>query len=641
MPSTSTKPASVPELPQSEPDTSQPQTKAKAAVIDDAFDPILEGEILIEQFLVFQQTADEQSFFDDFLTNLGREKQYFEESDVDSPDLIDYLNFLWENREYNNEVNQLVIDLLFNAKQEKVRDLASICSNLTQAGLDIKEIGSTQQDFSIFQDGSYVYVFLDYNLGPVEGTKAVKKAERTAREIYEKCPAEKKPVTILMSSNSNAAKAKEDFRENAGLLEGVFRYSNKENLKNEGKVSLLVRSYYQEFKSNHELQSYIQTLSIAAEKALARFKEEIKILRIDDYIFMQNSALIEDEQPLGDYLAWLYGSRWGNLLLQDADLKRKQDTIDRIVSKISPLHHDMPSSKLAEIYMNALFETELDDVEAHPFRAVEVENGASAEDSIDYPYLHLGDVFTNEESLTLWMIINAQCDLERPKKGFADRSILLIPGELEPLKQVSTVPTPPRTELFLFNEKPYRIAWKEKKVRTIEYEKINEWRTTNGWKRNHRLKLPFALEIQQAFSNGVTRVGLPVSPPFTQVVTVQVLMGKHGQEPTEILPKGLKYAFMPVTKKEDKTVRLTLDFALDFKDAINEKCKEYESKKAELLADGKSVVHVETLLNNFTYMLNNFDDWFLKNRGFKTPVVNKFPDLIPKLLLTLQLISIQ
>jgi len=316
------------------------------------------------------------------------------------------------------------------------------------------------------------------------------------------------------------------------------------------------------------------------------------------------------------------------LLLQDLDLKKKQESIDRIVSKISPLHHDMPSSKLAEIYMNALFETGLDDVETHPFRAVESEHGASAEDTIDYPYLHLGDVFTKENSLTIWMVINAQCDLERPKKTFSDRSILLIPGELEPLKQVSSIPTPPRTELFLFNEKPYRIAWKEKKVRTVEYEQINKWRTDNGWKRNHRLKLPFALEIQQAFSNSVTRVGLPVSPPFTQVVSVQVLMGKHGNPPLELLPKGQKYAFMPVTRKEDKTVRLTLDFALDFKDALLKKHREYNQKKEELLADGKNVDTFENYLNHFVYMLDNFDEWFLKNRGFKTPTFNKFPDLI-------------
>ena len=602
----------------------------KAAVIDDAFDPILEGEISIDQFLVFQQSVDGYPLFEDFLSTKSWEKQVFDEFQEDSPELIEYLNFLWANRNYSPEINALLLDLLFRNKYEKVKDLASICKNLVQAGLTVEEIGSTLQDFSIFQDGSYVYVFLDYNLGVKEGENAVKNAEKTAKEIYDKCPEKQKPITILMSSSSSAEREKEKFRKNAGLIEGVFRYSNKENLKNEGKVSLLVRSYYQEFNSNHELQSYIQALSNAADRALEQFKEEIKILRIDDYVFMQNSALIDDEQPLGDYLAWLYGSHWGNLLLRDADLKKQQENIDRIVSKVTPLHHDMPSSKLAEIYMNALFDTELSDVGVHPFRQAEIENGTLPEVAVDFPYLHLGDVFTKSTSSVIWMVINAQCDLERPKKEFSDRSILLIPGQLNPLEQVSTVPAP-RTELFLLDGKPYRIAWKEKKVISIPYDKVNEWRQGGEWKRHHRLKLPFALEIQQAFSTSVSRVGLPVSPPFTETIAVQVQMGKISKQPTILLETGSKYAFLPVTRNSEKRVKLTLDFGLEFKDALNNKHLELTSLRTQKQAEGVGVEYIDDILTSVNYMLEQFDDWFFRNTsGFKTPTSAKTTELIPR-----------
>ena len=409
------------------------------------------------------------------------------------------------------------------------------------------------------------------------------------------------------------------------MLEGVFRFSPKEQLRDQHKFSLLIRAYTQEFASNHVLQEYIQTLTKAAKSALREFEKEVQTLRIEDYVFIQNSALRDEAQPLGDYLAWLYGTHWANLLLRNADLRAQQDIIDKVFSEKPPLHHRLPSPKVSDIYMSALFEEGLGPIKLHPLEGTG--NGQLAK----LPYLHLGDLFTKPGATEVWMVLNAQCDLERPDEKNADRSIFLVRGILTPFDK-SPVGKEQKTDFFSFEDKQYRIKWNVKQVETVAHNKFSKWQKQKKLERKFRLRLPFALEIQQAFSASLTRVGMPVSPPFTQAITLEVLFRNEDDSASKFLALSTEYAFLPVTREGNKLARLTLHFALDFKEALLAKQRALNDEKAALSGSHPSA-YLRKTLTSLDTLLGKFDDWFFDKPGFAFPSTTKAsPHLLQNLI---------
>jgi hypothetical protein len=599
--------------------------KRKAAIIDDAFDDVEAGEISVVQYLEFYQVANEDEAFDQLVAELKLTLPDVQASEDPPTEFLEFLQELWKHRRTNARLRELVDAHLFVDKVGKLNELESICRNLEGSDLEVSRINSRVADQSIFTSGEFVYIFIDYNLGIQPGAEAVANARAKAREIYNKCPKGKKPVTILMSSEAGVASLIDRFQEEAGMLEGVFRFSPKEQLRDQHKFSLLIRAYTQEFESNHVLQEYIQTLTKAAKSALSEFEKEVQTLRIEDYVFIQNSALRDEAQPLGDYLAWLYGTHWANLLLRNADLRAQQAIIDKVFSEKPPLHHRLPSPKVSDIYMSALFEEGLGPVELHPLEGTG--NGHLAK----LPYLHLGDLFTKPGALEVWMVLNAQCDLERPDEKNADRSIFLVRGVLTPFDK-APVGKEQKTDFFSFEDKQYRIKWNVKQVETVAHNKFTEWQKEKELERHFRLRLPFALEIQQAFSASLTRVGMPVSPPFTQGIALEVLFRNEDNSASKFLALSTEYAFLPVTREGNKLARLTLHFALDFKEALLAKQRALEDEVAAL-SGGHPSNYLRKTRANIDSLLGKFDDWFFDKPGFAFPSTTKAsPHLLPNLI---------
>ena len=590
--------------------------KKKAAIIDDAFDDVEAGEISVIQYLEFYQVVNEEEAFDQLVLELNLTLPDVQAGEDPPGEFLDFLRELWKHRRTNSRLGEMVDAHLFSEKVSKLNELESICRNLEGSDLDVSRINSRVEDPSIFTSGEFIYIFIDYNLGIQPGADAVANAKAKAREIYNKCPKSHKPVTILMSSESSVASMIDQFQEEAGMLEGVFRFSPKEQLRDHHKFSLLIRAYTQEFASSHALQEYIQTLTEAARGALREFEKEVQTLRIEDYVFIQNSALRTDAQPLGDYLAWLYGTHWANLLLRNADLRAQQAIIDKVFAEKPPLHHRLPSAKVSDIYMSALFEEGLGPIELHPLE------GTTANSRLaKLPYLHLGDLFTKSGATEAWMVLNAQCDLERPEEKNADRSIFLVCGILAPFDE-SPSSNEQKTDFFSFEGKQYRIKWKVKQVETVAHNKFTEWQQARGVERHFRLRLPFALEIQQAFSASLTRVGMPVSPPFTQDIALEVLLRNEDGSASTFLAASTEYAFLPITREGNKLARLTLHFALNFKEALLTKQQALSDEVSALNGSHPSAYLRKTLATVST-LVDRFDDWFFAKLGFVFPTAAK------------------
>ena len=57
---------------------------------------------------------------------------------------------------------------------------------------------------------------------------------------------------------------------------------------------------------------------------------------------------------------------------------------------------------------------------------------------------------------------------------------------------------------------------------TKKYKDVEDWLDSEGYVKQARLIAPHAMEVQQHFASKLTRVGMPVAPPFPTPLTIQV-----------------------------------------------------------------------------------------------------------------------
>lgn len=270
----------------------------------------------------------------------------------------------------------------------------------------------------------------------------------------------------------------------------------------------------------------------------------------------------------------------------------------------------MPSSKLADIFMSAVFEENLEPLSTHPLHGID-------EKIAKRLYLRIGDVFTRPGSKDVYIVLNPQCDLERPKEATKDMSILLVPGTLHSLDDGEEMPT--KTDFFKFENESYRISWHLKKVSTQPLNALPTWMKKAKLERKYRMRLPYALDLQQKFISHISRVGLPVAPPIAHQLTISVKAKLFSEDTEVLLKESSDYTFLTITReKNDGRIRLTLDFMMAFKDVLAKKLSDLRKQYpqgSENLPKG-----FEQKMGQWEKFLGNIDEWFFNNREFAKPV---------------------
>ena len=297
------------------------------------------------------------------------------------------------------------------------------------------------------------------NLVPTQDPpEPVLTAIRQVREMLSAWPSHKpKPLIVLMSSQTHVDQHASDFCRRAEILRGMFYPISKSVLTDSFDLRLHLALFAKSLSSGRQLQSFTDTLRAGFGQTETLFFSRLGDLTLTDYAYIQGLCLQDDGQPLGDYLFWLFGAYLGHLLFGEALETVRANltamTFGESLPSLSP-----PSERLTEIYHAALFDTSVGEITRHPRAA-----SASTSDAPQLPALALGDLLAHQDPQVganpdLFLVINAQCDLEftpdsNSRPPDIHQSILLLPGHLKPVTDRSGDKLRPKTELYFKDNK--------------------------------------------------------------------------------------------------------------------------------------------------------------------------------------------
>ncbi len=474
---------------------------------------------------------------------------------------------------------------------EKHGHLDHLIAGLRNLGLDVDSIGTTPSgDHHPAQ-----LIFLDYYLGEAGVAAAVTAAQVAVRVLLSHYTVgREKPIVVLMSSRDSVNELAEEFREQTGIVGGMFYFVPKSDLLDRVRLLLTLDMVAMAPPQGHLIQDFVDGIESKIGTVVPKFLTDIKRLNLDDYVYIQRLSLQADGHPLGDYLLWLFSAYFGHLLFEHSLV-----TESRELDKMSFDDHIpgqlVPSTQLTAMYHAALFDTMVGPLGTHPRQPKEVNEGAlphqeqsaspeleeipsesqdaggttlangkngegpgdnGARDAETLPYFKMGDIFQRSEMPELLMVCNPACDLEftpddrrRPKP---EDTILFIPGKLEKLQGYPSS-APPRTELFVYNGDSYRILWQPKQLRAIKYASVKDWLSEHEYVRVARLRTPFSYEVQQHFASNMTRVGVPVPPPFYRPLQVALYKkDDNGNIERLAIAKSQEVAFAIATHRSER-----------------------------------------------------------------------------------------
>lgn len=533
------------------PTTSQiVQGLKRAALVDDAYDPLdqIEFQSSERDDLWGRLVADNDAL--DELTQTGH--------DISGPDELTGEVLIAFDRSRSKcpaFANVWKASLVGNRVEGTKAIVNQIAEHLTRDfKINVKKFGGSASIDSLVKQ-EFQLIFLDWYLGDDMST-AVDAAIAKAKEILLSWPTEwPKPIIVLMSSKPGISEYVDKFCRRSGILRGMFYAVAKSELRDPFKLHMHMQLFEMSLPAGRRLQAFIDALNKELALAACKFVAGIRELSLNDYAYIQSLSLQGDGQPLGDYLVWLFSTYFGQILFAEALQEQLADLDTMTFTKALP-NSGPPSGRLADLYHCALFDTSVGPAGEHPRAAKE----RCPIEPIEHLTLSLGDVFENSKlnhkneddtiigdatvdtvsvieseseavdtrDPDLFLVINSQCDLaftpdQNKRPMDPDRSILLVPGYRQLILEPVTDRGLPRTELYMHDERSYRVIWNPKRVLAIPYGQFDAWQREQGRKRVARLRLPYALEVQRVFATDLIRVGMPVMPPICQRVAAKVL----------------------------------------------------------------------------------------------------------------------
>jgi hypothetical protein len=526
------------------------------AVVDDAFD-----EVTLASF----QDGEDREFIDAVNEEDQRLRDFHDlvsgtesEEPLRPADLTDQAAArLWEKRQTLGQgLKDVLSSTLFRVLERKVSQVALLCSFLKdELGIERVERYGTADALPADE---FDLAFIDYRFGPSGQATSIERAVRWAKHLYHNG----RTFIILMSAEAEARGRQEYFREESDLTRGLFEFLDKEEIEDSGKFCNRLNSFCAGLRTRHEIHGFATAAEAAADEALSALKQSIHALGLEDYAYLEQISLREDGHPLGDYMLWLLGEYFAHNLAVNGSLQAARRSVNGInYDRFLPLQRP-PSVMLAKMYSAAITEPVYEGWGPHPRVVQEQEEEAPAPETQggeapptegtpipaetpsgggpqagpaspaeagppdpSMPLYQLGDLLVATKDKPAYLVVNAGCDLQfSPGERDCDveQSILLIPGRFEPLYERGSEKNVKRTELFELGEERFRIIWQHTRAVAHPHHAVLPQYKPQGYERNWRLKLPYALEVQQHFAAQITRIGVPTPTPVYRERPVEV-----------------------------------------------------------------------------------------------------------------------
>lgn len=488
------------------------------AIIDDVYDPPT----------IDYYTDEIETFLSDVLSDKDANKQLCDicSKEIYSSDDIDdiTLSLIYNNLEKVSNLKVYFDNHLLGRVIERRAPLVDIVQNLSSIlKRSVKCYGTAVNVEELKQQ----VVFIDYILGPSQDpndTDSLKEKAATIVNNIKKFRADSLPIIVLMSFRNPSLDEVEGFRKKTDLLPGIFYFFKKQDISNIDYLILKLLPLSSGWYCSKNIQCFIDSIDKRLGPATNEFLECVKGLGVEDYAYIQKMSLQEDGQPLGDYVLNLFTSYLTSLLLSCDEVLEKQKLLDSTNFESLPPTHGFPTKQLEEFYYNVLF-SRTDEKFISEFLDPQDTTKKS------FPIINIGDLFYSEDKNDVFTIVNAECDLaftpfcsSRPYKP--DKLIFAVPGKLMAFDKIITEEEKlkPRTDFLRIkdNDGTFRIIWNTNKWFYIECGNIENWMKQNKYKRIARLRLPYAIMVQKAFSEHITRIGTPVRPPIYQKATISV-----------------------------------------------------------------------------------------------------------------------
>ena len=487
-----------------------------AMVIDDSLDA---GPEQWRQLL----SADRNRVFD-FIEDNPDLGKWLEDVNLYPPESVSedsaehYLQKLKNRLSDNEHLRKLWDDIIEPSIGDAKREVEALIERLKDLGLEvhpsgIRYLNPPPEDVSV--------IFLDYALDNTDEDDPAAASIEEFNRIQNILGSSNKPIVVLMSGRTMLAPADEvRFRNDTGIMPGMFFRFQKDDLQG---ISLhLIMSGIAENRDKAvSLGSFIKAVSTASQTAANKVSSLVQGLTLEDFALIQMLSLNDDGHPLGEYVLWLTGVYFKQLLERSEDVRDIKQIVDRLVFTAPPLTEWGPSGSFLSAYRAAVFADADPEISSNGYLPLDERAKAKSGKQENIVTLHFGDIFVKEKdaSPTAYIVLTPECDLvfggSRPFPH--RRTVILLPGNMSddrPFKMPGDTAT--RSELLQWNEKDWRIQWRVKEAESVCLGNFRKWSKAMKLRRVARMEFSFASDIQRAFVGNLSRVGLPVVPPQFQ-----------------------------------------------------------------------------------------------------------------------------
>ncbi len=531
-----------------------------AVIVDDAYDLTPTANDLV--------AARWNSFFDDISEDDERRLReafgpaYDELGPTELARSDGFVQALWSLQESVAPAKDIFA--VYHTTQSRKRQVLEPLVTLLRAdlGMTCHEVG---REVSLPELGGQV-IFLDLYMGFVEVNAAMMRAASMVRELIDVAPSSP-PSIILLSQSSDIATLAPKLRDDAGILGCQFRWINKGALKEPAFVAENIYDLVVSHADAVTLNAFIMSWEKALDVSRKSFMRNIRSLDLADYANVSSLILESEGEPLGDYVLDIYDLHLHSLIEGDTGLAKaakKLTTIDW--KKNYPPAQFMPSEELVTLMDGALFQNQvrtdsyfeedrirtprLGEVFLDPpplpsevcgapsepaapdesISPVVVVECATAEISVVAPdsgqLQAAGDPATIDSAAReakpkpqyAYVVLSQACDLQH---GESDR-ILLLRGAAEPYNWAQHDRSPKlRTPIMRIDKEEYSIEWDTLSPETWLMADI-EQRLNAGLRRARTFRMPFALQIQQAFIGKLGRVGTLANLPTRYAAGIKI-----------------------------------------------------------------------------------------------------------------------